>query len=304
MHCALIAFLALLSLSAAQPSKIVGLWYCGDDACDWSKEPNTTSIQWIINRGDGKPTANVVIFAFLDPLALLQTGGVPAGMTQNIVNFFKNAGIAVMFSIGGEVYSDDGRWAQALSNPAALAKNVAAVSKKFGVGIEIDYEIDGSPSDALDSFVKTYRSIIPRSSDPASYLTVDMGAGTGYLTGVSKLTSMWLNASLINWANAMVTGSPYGSLSEATQYWQQHLDGVGWDNIPPVNPNSLVVSLYSSSGSKNCHSYDGTVFQGAVGWVGQKNSRGIFFWAVGCPAPNQCVSNCEGIQQGSKALIR
>jgi hypothetical protein len=71
------------------------------------------------------------------------------------------------------------------------------------------YQRDFSPN-----FFKTYRSIIPQGSSPASYLTVDMGAGTGYLTEVSKLATTWLNETKIQWANAMVTGSPYGSLSE------------------------------------------------------------------------------------------
>jgi len=307
----LFLFCCLLSTCWGQPSHLYGLWYCGDDACNWAVEPNLNQVQWIINRGDGKPTANVVIFAFLDPLALLQrtnnanfVNGVPKGMTNNVVQFFKSHGIAVMFSIGGEEFSSDGKWNQALSDPVTLAKNAAAISKSFGVGIEIDYENDSSTYlSALDQFVQAYRSIIPSSGDSASYLTVDMGAGTGYLTGVSKMATQWLNSSKINWANAMVTGSPYGSLGDATQYWQQHLDGANWAGIPPMRPSTLVISLYSSSGSKNCHSFDGTVLQGALGWVSQKSARGIFFWACGCPAPNSCVQNCEGIQQGSKQFI-
>jgi len=297
--------LALLSFSSAQPAKLYGLWYCGDDGCEWNAEPNLGNAEWIINRGDGKPTFNVVIFAFLDPLVVLQKGTVPPGITPKVVQFFQSKGIGVMFSIGGEVYSSNGRWNQALGDPVTLARNAAAIAKSFGVGIEIDYEVDSSTyASALDLFVKTYRTIIPYGSQPSSYLTVDMGAGTGYLTSISKLATEWLNQTKIQWANAMVTGSPYGSISEATQYWQQHLDGVHWANIPPMQPRTLVVSLYSSSGSRNCHNFQGTVLYDALAWVAQKSTRGIFFWAGGCPStPSSCTYNCQGIEQGSKQIL-
>jgi len=311
MQSLLVLLVCLLVFSTAQPSKLYGLWFCGDDACNWAVEPDLTKAAWITNRGDGKPTFNTLIISFLDPLALLQktnngqfVNGVPKGITKRVVQFFQSAGINVMLSIGGEEFSSDGKWASALNDPVTLAKNAATVSQTFGVGIEIDYENDDSAhSAALSQFVQTYRSIIPQNGNPSNFLTVDMGAGTGYLTGVSLLASQWLNASKINWANAMVTGSPYGSLNDAAMYWQQHLDGVNWAGIPPMAPSTLVVSLYSSSGSPNCHSFQGTVLQAALGWVGQKKARGIFFWAGGCPAPNQCIQDCEGIQQGSKQFL-
>jgi len=268
----------------------------------------------MVNRGNGSPTFNVVIFAFLDPLAIAQqttddktTAGVPNGMTKKAIDFFKSKGIAVMFSIGGEVWSTDGRWDKALANPADLAHKVAVIAKQFGVGMEIDYEVDSSAyAAALDTFVQTYRTLIPAvPNNPATYLTVDMGAGTGYLTAISKLASQWLNQSKIQWANAMVTGGPYGSIGEATQYWEQHLDGVHWAGIPPMKPQQLVVSLYSASGSTNCHEYDGTVLQGAVPWVQQKSTRGIFFWAGGCQSsnPSSCITNCQGVEKGSQLFL-
>jgi len=178
------------------------------------------------------------------------------------------------------------------------------VAKALGVGIEVDYEQDSSTyMNALNQFAQVYRSIIPYDSSPnrpaQSVLTIDLGAGTGYLTAVSKLASGWLQNNLANWANAMVAGSPFGSATEAEQYWQQHLDGVGWANIPPMNPQQLVVSLYASSGSKNCKQYDGTVLADVVVWAKQKNVLGIAFWAAGC-ASSQCIDNCNGIQTGSK----
>jgi hypothetical protein len=282
------------------------VWHCGDDQCEWSKEPSLNTSQWIVNRGDGKPTANLVILSFVDPVALLNKAtntktlnGVPRGFTQNVINFFKSKGISVMFSIGGAAYIS--LWDQALRDPTTLAKNAAEVAKQFGVGIEIDYENENAASlNALDSFVKTYRTIIPYNS---GMLTVDLGAGTGYLTSVSMHAAGWLNSSGCNWANAMVGAAPYSTISEGTMYWQQHLDGTKWNNLAPIPPNQLVVSLYASHGARDCASYPGSVDEGAVNWAKQKGVRGISFWSAGCPAPNDCVNTCPGLQQGSRAFL-
>jgi len=307
-----VVLVLVLFTACVHSGDLYGAWYCGDDGCTWGSEPDLTRTTWMTDRGDGQPTFNVIIFAFADPLALAQGKGVPPGMTKAVVDYFKSKGMMVMISIGGEVFSSDGKWDQALQDPVTLAKNVAMIATQLGAGIEIDYEQDSSQSlPALNKFVTTYRSIIPSPTSPPSspsdsvkLLTVDMGAGTGYLTGISGLATQWLNASLIQWANAMVTGSPYGSLGDASQYWQQHLDGVKWANIPPMIPSTLIVSLYSSDGSRNCHNYGGTVLEGAVGWVQQKTTLGIFFWAVGCPnPPNDCATDCAGVQQGSKNLM-
>jgi len=296
--------------SAALPSRLLGLWHCGSDGCLWAQTPDLSASQWIVNRGDGRPTANVVILSFVDPQALLlrttnsnTLNGIPRGMTGAVVDFFKSQGIMVMFSIGGEVYSGDGKWAAALNDPQTLAQNAASMAQKFGVGVEIDYENTANLG-ALDTFARAYRNIIPNSNTPESLLTVDVGAGTGYLTPISKLASTWFKDNIINWENAMVAGGPYGSASTAEMYWSQHLDGVNWDNIPPVAPGNLIGSLYSSDGSANCKSYSGTVFQQIIPWVQQQNMRGIFFWAAGCPgSANSCISNCTGIESGSRALL-
>jgi len=247
---------------------------------------------------------NVVIFSFIDPLKLLQ-GTIPAGFTKGEVGYFMNKGVYVIFSIGGASYS--GNWDQALAqNPTQLAKNAAAIAQQYGVGIEIDYETDSATSmPALTTFVKTYRSIIPYDSSmtpsPQSILTVDLGAGTGYLSAMSATAAGWLSGNLVNWANAMVSGDPNG---DNTQYWQQHLTGASWANIPPMNPNQLVGSLYASSGANDCQTYSGTVLPTAISWIQQNKCRGLSFWAAGCPSgPSQCANNCPGIAQGSKVFL-
>jgi len=297
-------FLSLCYVQALPSlSKIYSAWYCGDDSCLWANPPSSNQ-SWLINRGDGNPTFNIVIFAFIDPMKLLQ-GTIPAGFTSGEVNYFKNKNVYVIFSIGGASFGTN--WDTALTqNAVQLATNAAKIANQYGVGIEIDYEQDSATNmGLLTTFVKTYRSIIPfdgsDSPAPQSILTVDLGAGTGYLSAISAAAGGWISSGLVNWANAMVSGDPNG---DNTQYWQQHLTGASWANIPPLPAKYLVGCLYASSGATDCNTYSGTNLQTGVSWIQSNKARGLSFWAAGCPAgPNQCANNCPGIEQGSKAFL-
>eukprot|EP01112_Ceratiomyxa_fruticulosa_P014844 TRINITY_DN42_c0_g4_i5.p1 TRINITY_DN42_c0_g4~~TRINITY_DN42_c0_g4_i5.p1 ORF type:complete len:808 (-),score=191.67 TRINITY_DN42_c0_g4_i5:236-2659(-) len=281
---------------------IIALWYCGDDGCTWESEPNLNSADWILNRGDGYPTANVVIFAFIDPYKLLQqtsdwayNNGIPKGFTYNTVNYFKNQGITVFFSIGGESYTES--WNQALSaDPATLAHRAADLATTYGVGIEIDYEDDYDTPDyatAMDTFVNTYRSLIPY--DPnlsvSSLLTIDTGAGTGYLATVSTWATTWVQQNKINWINAMVGSGPWDTITDASQYWQQHITA----GIPSTQ---MLVSHYSSDGSTLCATYPGLLAD-TMSWIETNHVRGVAFWAVGSGQ----ASNCAGIKAASEAYL-
>ncbi|EFA79437.1 hypothetical protein PPL_07855 [Heterostelium album PN500] len=316
-YLSLVLLLSVLSFSYSKPSdlgKVYAIWHCGIDGCMWNTPINNSYVDWIVNRGDGIPTNNLFIFSFLNPVNILQQGiqAVPAGMSKSLIQYLQSQGLSVMFSIGGAgivLNSWSSEWDQALTkDPTTLGKNAAAIAQEFGVGIEIDYESEAN-TPKLDAFVKAYRSVIPfdnsSSATDSSLLTVDTGAGTGYLTSVSLWASKWLEANEINWINAMVTGGPYGSLSEATQYWNEHLYGTNWASIPPMRPEHLVVSLYSCDGSPNCNSYQGTVLQAAVGWVNNATTRGISFWVGGCVGGlnNNCCNDCTGLEQGSKNYL-
>src|SRR5258708_17958052 len=127
---------------------VYGAWACSNDACLWGTVRSVTEFDsknhWLIDRGDGVPSVNLVVLSFVQPLKLLnkttdaQTSqGVPVGMTADIVNYFKSHNIRVMLSIGGITYASD--WDQALAtNPTQLGLNAAAVAQQLGVGIEID----------------------------------------------------------------------------------------------------------------------------------------------------------------------
>src|ERR687884_102082 len=139
-----------VTAATATPISVYGAWHCGNDACVWGSVRDMTEFDsknhWLIDRGDGVPSVNLVILSFVHPLKLLnkttdaQTlNGVPRRMTAEVVNYFKSKNVRVMLSIGGITYVD--AWNQALaSNPTQLGLNAAALAKSLGVGIEIDYE--------------------------------------------------------------------------------------------------------------------------------------------------------------------
>src|ERR1700692_3262713 len=83
----------------ATPIDIYGASHLCYDCCAWSTVRNMTDFgtanHWMIDRGDGVPSVNLVVLSFVQPLKLLnkttdaQTlNGVPVGMTSDIVNSF------------------------------------------------------------------------------------------------------------------------------------------------------------------------------------------------------------------------
>ena len=152
----LVVLPAVAANAATTPLQIYGSWHCGNDACVWGGVRTVAEFDsqnhWLIDRGDGRPSVNVVVLSFVEPSKLLHgttdattLGGVPRGMTADIVGYFTAHGIRVMLSIGGITYVD--AWNQALAqNATQLGLNAAALAQSLGVGIEIDYEESSSPN--------------------------------------------------------------------------------------------------------------------------------------------------------------
>ena len=150
--------------ATATPIEVFGAWHCGSDYCTWGSERDMVDFDkknhWLIDRGDGRPSVNLVVLSFMHPLKLLNLtddattlAGVPRGMTADVVAYFTSHDIRVMLSIGGITYTD--AWNQALATGAwQLGLNAAAVAERLGVGIEIDYEQNADPNLAgLQAFI-------------------------------------------------------------------------------------------------------------------------------------------------------
>ena len=303
--------------------EIFGVWHAGNHYADWAIPRETgegeefdLANRWIIDRGDGTPSVNLVVLSFLNPLEVLDMTpgspgtGVPNGMDEEVVGYFRNAGIRVMMSIGGVTYTD--YWDQALANDAwQLGLNAAAIASHFGVGIEIDYERNvGADLVGLKAFVDAFRSVHeydPTGMDEAAYLTIDLAAGGRYLQELNRYASEnWLddNDPVLNYANAMVARN-----SGTPDNWQEHIDGMlHYDPpIPPKAPKRFTAGLYLKGNLANCldffaseqwrwGDYVQTVMPNGAG--SSRGLLGYMFWAaeypsarknyVGTVPPNTC----------------
>jgi hypothetical protein len=314
------------ALAAATPIQIYGSWHCGNDACTWATVRTVSEFDsknhWLIDRGDGRPSVNVVVLSFVNPLKLLnQTtdagnlNGVPRGMTPEIINYFKSRGIRVMLSIGGITYTDD--WNAALAtNATQFGLNAASVAQQLGVGIEIDYEENTNPNLAgLQAFINAYRSVHPydaTGSNHAARLTIDLAAGDRWLIGICReATAKWLTTSnpVLDYANAMVTARQQSTAGNIAN-WQEHIDGKSNYSpvILPLAPAKFTGSLYivtgkspapecvdfNSSQQKATGDFVQTVAPNGAGTT--SGMLGFMFWAAEMPStrrittapPNSC----------------
>ncbi|MFB7454812.1 hypothetical protein [Streptomyces sp. NPDC056194] len=300
--------------AAPAPVQVYGAWHCGDDYCTWSTVRDVAEFDaknhWLIDRGDGRPSVNLVVLSFVDPLKLLHrttdattANGVPVGMSREIVQYFTSRGIRVMLSIGGITYTD--AWDAALAeNATQLGLDAAAVAADLGVGIEIDYEQNTAPNLAgLQAFIDAYRSVHPYDASgtrPAARLTIDTAAGDRWLIDINrKATADWLrtDSPVLDYANAMVPARPTSASSHIAN-WQEHLDGKPQFSPPvaPLAPAKLTAGLYLAYGRSplsECTDFANSLQKATGDWArnaaphGAGTTPGLLgymFWAAEKPS--------------------
>jgi len=318
---------SVVTAAATQP-QIYGAWHCSDDACIWGTVRTITEFDsknhWLIDRGDGRPSVNIVVLSFVEPLKLLHqtndtatVNGVPRGMTPDIVNYFTSRGIRVMLSIGGITYTDE--WDAALAeNGTLLGQRAAALASQLNVGIEIDYEQNSNPNLAqLQNFITAYRAVHPydaTGNNPRARLTLDTAAGDRWLIDINrKATADWLRTDtpVLDYANAMVP-SRQPSTDKAIANWQEHLDGKPQYSPPvlPLAPAKFTGGLYVAEGSQvrpECNNFANSLQNSTGSWVttaapnGAGTTSGLLgymFWAAERPSTRgvttQPPNTCEG----------
>ncbi len=316
-------------VAAATNISVYGAWHCGSDFCSWASVRNMTDFnnrnRWLIDRGDGTPSVNLVVLSFVQPLKLLNkttdaatSQGVPIGMNQAVVDYFKSRGVRVQLSIGGITYVD--AWNQALAtNPSQLGLNAAEVAQRMGVGIEIDYEENTNPNlPALQAFINAYRSVLPydaSGNNHAARLTIDLAAGDRWLIALArKATADWLNTNVpvLDYANAMVTSKQFNSAADAQSNWQEHVDGKAQFNPPilPLAPAKFTGALYIVTGTRvapECTSFSTSLTNSTGAYVQTVSPNGAgttsgmlgyMFWAAECPSSRRVCTvppnSCEG----------
>jgi hypothetical protein len=315
---------------AAPAFEVYGAWHCGNDYCTWSTVRDINEFdaknQWLINRGNGTPSVNLVVLSFIQPLDLLNKttdatplAGIPVGMTPAIVQYFKDHGLRVMLSIGGITYTK--AWNQALAQDAAkLGRSAALVAKALGVGIEIDYEENKAPNlTGLEQFIRAYRTELPYDGsglNHAARLTIDLAAGDRWLIAITrKATAEWLRdtslpAVRLDYANAMVPARQ-PSMKDAIANWQEHVDGKPQyaPPIPPLAPAKFTGSVYLV-GSKvipECNRFATSLQSSTSSFVRTVAGReagmtagmlGYMFWAAECSGTRSVCTTppntCEG----------
>ncbi|HEV2495443.1 MAG TPA: hypothetical protein VG204_20495 [Terriglobia bacterium] len=330
-----IVTLVVLGIFAVIPSaratqiQVYGAWHCGNDFCTWGTVRDMTDFDtknhWLIDRGNGQPSVNLVILSFVQPVKLLNltndsqtANGIPIGMNSAIVSYFTSHNVRVMLSIGGVTYTS--YWDQALStNATQLGINAANAAKALGVGIEIDYENNSSPNlSGLQAFINAYRSIIPydaTGANPAARLTIDLAAGDQYLVAIAATaTANWLTTSnpVLDYANAMVPNKQPTSASSAESNWQQHISGYPriTPPVPPLAPAKMTGSLYivtgknpapectnfSASLEDSTGSYVQTVAPAGAGTT--DGMLGYMFWAAECQGTHTICTTPPNTCQG------
>jgi hypothetical protein len=316
---------------SAAPIEVYGVWHCGSDLCGWDTIRDMRDFDnknhWLIDRGDGSPSVNLVVLSFVNPLRLLKltndpgnVEGLPIGITPEIVSYFTHQNIRVMLSIGGFTYIKD--WDEALAtNPKQLGINAAKAAQRLGVGTEIDYENDRRPNlKGLQKFIAAYRSVLPydaAATNPASRLTIDLAQDDDYLASLTKYASAkWLTTKhpVLDYANAMVS-SEQVSASLLEDSWQEHVRGKG--SIRPLAPAKFTGSLYIAmrgNVSSECTDFDNSLENATGAFVKTVKPQGIgktegmlgyMFWAAECPGSRSACTTppdtCEkGVGMGAK----
>jgi len=293
------------ALPAQSQMQVYGVWHCYSDGCNWFSVPDMTTFDtdnhWLIDRGNGSPSVNVVVLSFVNPVDLMNlanssntVNGIPIGMNAAVVNYFQSRGVRVMFSIGGIRFVKN--WDKALAaNPTQLGINAANAAKEFNVGMEIDYEKSSNPNlSGLQQFITAYRSVIPydpTGNNYAARLTIDLGNDDLYLQALSAYaTANWLTTGnpVLDYGNAMVA-SQKTVVASLENGWTQHVDGV--TGVPPVAPAKLTGSLWLVAGQPNCATFASSDQKAAASFVESIPPKGagttpgmlgFMFWAAGC----------------------
>jgi hypothetical protein len=309
-----------IASSSAAPADTFGSWYFVADGNGTTPSTSAQDPAWLAGAG------NFVSVAFIDPAAIDSVGddALPTAFRDH-VGALTGAKLTTMFAVGGMVFSQKWTFLASAARARAAAKVCAGWAKRYGVGIEIDYEgpdggyggwgvtWDGvstlSPTfQNLAVFIEAFREEVPFGS---GLLTLDVYASQGggpclgyflnrYLPGMPASNPPWvksgaavgLKAPMIDHVNIMVaTGD---SADEAIGY----LDGyvgpgakVATQNNPvgisaPLPEGRATISLISGH---HCAKLDSDMAK-VIAHVKQVKAKGIMTWAI---APFGCEHNTD-----------
>ena len=317
--------------------QIYGSWHCGNDFCTWGAPRDLTEFdnknRWLVDRGDGRPSVNLVVLSFVHPYRLLKKttdaqtlNGIPRGMTpadRQLLQVPRHPGHALDRRDHLRIRLESG--AGRKCDPARAQRR----GSRHNAGRRDRDRLRGEPPaghDRMQTFINAYRSVHPYDATGANHparLTIDLAAGDRWLIDLTtKATRDWLRTDepVLDYANAMVPARQ-PTAAAAMANWQEHVDGKPQyaPPIPPLAPAKFTGSLYIADGGKaipECVNYakslqaatrnfvQGVLPNGAGTTAGM---LGFMFWAaerpstrgIGTVPPNSCEN---GVGTGATAL--
>ena len=318
-----IALSALLALgvvgggtaSAATPVSIYGAWHCSDDACTWAKVRTVgefdTKNHWLIDRGDGRPSVNLVILSFVNPLRLLtaatEQAGTPIGMTPEIVQLLHEPRHP-RHGLDRRDHLHQGleHRARPECDPARSARggpgDPARRRRRDRLRAEQQPQPDRAPAVHRrlpgDPSIRRDRQQRGRAPDDRPGRRRSLAdrdrARRRPPTGCDP------GGAILDYANAMVPARQ-PSASGAISSWQEHVDGKPQYDppIPPLAPARFTGSLYVAEGSKvrpECNNYSASLQKATASYVADRRleRRGR--------APPACSASCSGPPSGPRPV--
>jgi hypothetical protein len=225
----------------------------------------------------------------------------------------KAQGLAISISIGGATYGNHWSWLSSKAAAEAAAVVAAGWSKKYGVGIEIDYEggaswtVSGGTASASSSmlnmgaFIEKFRELVPVGS---GLLTMDVYAAQGgnpgltylinrYIPGMLTTTPDWItggvpvtvvdNNKTLDFINIMVAG---GDSASGIQTFIEGYVGPKAQVGTKYNPGHILAPVPASRAAISMiagHSCAGSNanLETVVAYSKKIGLKGIMQWAVG-----------------------
>jgi len=197
------------------------------------------------------------------------------------------------FSIGGYGYAGNWNWLSDTSQAASAGKICAQISRKYSVGIEIDYEGGSDPVNGLTSFVQSFRSACPVGTCALSMDLYGSPGGQSWQKGV--LDKILPNSGIpgevsgngdhLDFVNVMVIDGQ--TVDTAITFWKQ------WISAKLTMSRSTwgLIAGWPGLGICQGDSYATSAIDTAWGFLSSYKVYGILSWAV-CPPRGSSQESC------------
>ncbi|KAL0482055.1 hypothetical protein AKO1_015037 [Acrasis kona] len=281
--------LGLLCLNAlALPRRMTGQWYYIADGFE-TAHIYKVAPDWLKGAG------NTISLAFMNPEDLLNKPDPVPEVFKSVTSNMKALNKTIFFSFGGYGYAEKWSWLRDSGSSRRAGVNAAQIAKKYGVGMEIDYEGSYNPLNGVVSFIEGFRSICPMGE---CVLSMDFYGSPGGQEWQRDVVSRVVpsgnpgqrvgDGNFLDLVNVMVIDAV--DVKTAQMFWGQ------WRDTKKLNLARATFGLLSGSYEGNTISIckgDQSArnnIDSAVGFLEPLNVYGYMSWAICPPAAGQLKS--------------